>query len=93
MQIGVYNISAIGKVTVVQTSTIFVVENGKVNINLYKKHASLIVHFNRYAQIFTCQKCNMKFNKLRYLHQHFKALKPCTKVNFAHIQEVYITVL
>ena len=31
----------------------------------------------------------MKFNKLQYLHQHFKALKPCTKVKFAYSGGIY----
>ena len=89
VQIGVYNISFKGKVTVVQPPTKNFAENGKVNINLYKRHASLIVDFNQYAQIFICPKCYMKFSKRAHLQQHFKAIKPCTKVKFEYLGGVY----
>lgn len=89
VQIGVYSISSTGNITVVQTPTKFYAHYGKVNINLYKKHASLIVDFNCYANIYICQKCKLKFKKARYLCQHLKALKPCTKVNFEYLGGVY----
>lgn len=95
IQIGVYTLSEKKKqgkptrVNIARTPSISEAKNGKMNINLYRKHASLIVNFELYANIFVCESCEAAFNSRKSLNRHLKATKPCTKVKLTYRGGVY----
>lgn len=95
IQIGAYTLrkknghSDSTRVKIVYTPSISHAQNGKMNINLYQKHASLIVNFERYADIFTCESCDKLFSSRKTLNRHLKTTRPCTKVKLTYRGGVY----
>ena len=62
-----------------------------MNLNLHKKHLSLIVNMKTYGQLHMCSKCKRVFASSFNLKRHTGIKKECTRVNFVYKGGVYNT--
>ena len=60
-----------------------------MNINMYKRHSSLIVDMRKYGQVHECQKCHQIFTSHWGLQKHTGIKKDCTRVRFFYKGGVY----
>ena len=67
----------------------YISEARTLNLNLYKKHVSLITDFKKYSYVFTCDKCNKVFTTSYALKRHTNIKSDCTKVTFTYKGGVY----
>ena len=60
-----------------------------MNLNLYKKHFSLVTDMDKYTQFHMCRKCRRLFSSDYNLRRHTNIKRECTQVSFVYKGGIY----